>query len=78
MPHLQSYGERNGGLVAELWKLLQVLGGFARPMYHGNHWVVNDRDRGVICHLTVYTRKDTRASQPLNIFVKRINFAKGV
>lgn len=43
---LHTYGERKGGLAAELWKLLQVLGGFDRPMYRGNQWVVNGRDRG--------------------------------
>ena len=75
---LQSYGERNGGLAVELWKLLQVLGSFDRPMYRGNHWVVNERDHRVICRLTVCARRDTKVSQPLNISVRRINFAKGV
>ena len=59
---LHTYGERKGGLAAELWKLLQVLGGFDRPMYRGNQCVVNGQDHGVICRLTVYARKSTKAS----------------
>ena len=78
MPYLQTFRDRNGGLAAELWKLLQTLGGFDCPMYRGSEYMVNGRDRGVICHLTVYARKNTRASQPLNISVRRTTFRQGI
>lgn len=32
----------------------------------------------VICRLTVYARKSTKASQPLNISVRRITFVQGI
>ena len=78
MPLLQSYGDRKGGYAAELWKLLQVLGGFDRPLYVGNNWVVNGRDRGVICRLTIYARRSDKASQPSNISVRKITWLEGI
>ena len=63
MPRLQNYGERKGGLAAELWKLLQTLGGFDRPMYRGSNWTVNGRDHGVLCRLTIYARRGKKIQQ---------------
>lgn len=78
MPYLQTFGDRNGGLAAELWKLLQTLGGFDCPMYRGSEYIVNGRDRGVVCRLTVYARRNTRGSQPLDVSVRRITFTQGI
>ena len=78
MPRFQNYGERKGGLAAELWKLLQELGGFDRPMYKGTDWVVNGRSHRVLCRLTIYARRDTKARRPLNISVQRMVFLEGI
>lgn len=47
-------------------------------MYRGGNWVVNGRDYGVICRLTIYARRDTKASQPLNISIRRIAWTEAI
>ena len=47
-------------------------------MYVGNNWIVNGQDRGVICRLTIYARRNDKASQPSNISVRKITWLEGI
>lgn len=73
MSVIHTYGECTRGYAAELWRLLQILGGYERPLYRGTNWVVDGVHHGVHCKIMIYARNNAIASHPRIVMLRLCN-----
>lgn len=78
MPKFQTYGECLRGFATELWKLLQLLGGYDRPLYQSTNWITFGRIQGMHIKMTIYAREKTKASHPMYFHARRAAEEDGI